>query len=227
MSEHETPIPEPATGRTTEVKGEAPAEADEAGRKRRPVLLWAERLFTAAVLVFVLYRLGPQLAALTGVGPDLGRAPEYSFTALDGTEIRSVDLQGRVIVLNFWATWCGPCKLEMPALQALHEDRAEDGVVVLGLATDAGRGAGILPFLVEREIDYPVGRATNAHRRAFGGISAIPTTFIIDREGVVQHRVVGYFAPPAMRAAVRRLLKEDPPPAAGPVASSGGTVSGR
>ena len=62
-------------------------------------------------------------------------------------------------------------------------------------------------FLGEREISYPVGRATSAHRRAFGGIPGIPTTFIIDREGVIQHKVVGYFTPPALRLAVSRLLK--------------------
>ena len=176
---------------------------------RRPLLLWLERLFTLGVLVFVIYRLGPQLAAWTGVGPDLGRSPDFAFTALDGREIRSDELAGKVVVLNFWATWCGPCKLEMPALQALHEDRAADDVVVLGLATDVGDGSAVRDFLTERGITYPVGRATNAHRSAFGGIRGIPTTFLIGRDGTVRHRVVGYFAPPAMRAAVTRLVEEE------------------
>jgi len=173
---------------------------------KRRFLRWVERAVTAAILLFVLYRLGPQIQAWTGVGPDLGRAPAYTFTALDGTEVDSEAMLGNVVVLNFWATWCGPCKLEMPALQSLHEDRREDGVVVLGLSTDAGWSTTVQEFIDERRIGYPVGRATNEHRRAFGGIAAIPTTFIIDRDGVVQHRVVGYFTPPAMRAAVDRLL---------------------
>lgn len=176
--------------------------------RRHPALVWLERIITLAVVIFVLYRLGPQIAALTGVGPDLGRTPAFAFTALDGTEVRSDELLGSVVVLNFWATWCGPCKLEMPSLQALHEDRAADGVVVLGLATDVGGGSAVEEFLAERSITYPVGRATNEQRRAFGGIRGIPTTFVIDRNGVVRHRVVGYFAPPAMRAAVNRLLEE-------------------
>lgn len=185
----------------------------DASRQRRPLFVWAERLFMVAVLVFVAYRLGPQLGALTGVGPDLGRAPEYAFTTLDGTPIHSEALEGRVVVVNFWATWCGPCKLEMPALQSLHEDKADDGVVVLGLSTDAGGVQHIREFLTERGITYPVGRASRAHRSAFGGIRGIPTTFVIDRQGVVQHRVVGYFAPPAMRAAVNRLLEDGGGPA--------------
>ncbi len=182
---------------------------------RRPIFVWGERLVTVAILVFVFYRLGPQLGALTGVGPDLGRSPEYAFTSLDGREVSSTDLRGSVVVLNFWATWCGPCKLEMPSLQSLHEDRAEDGVVVLGLSTDVGSASGVVAFLTERGIDYPIGRATNAHRQAFGGIRGIPTTFIIDRRGVVRHRVVGYFAPPALRMAVARLLDESPEAALG------------
>ncbi len=175
------------------------------------------------------YRVGPQLGALTGVGPDLGRAPEYSFITLDGTQVSNAGLRGQVVVLNFWATWCGPCKLEMPALQSLHEDRAEDGVVVLGLSTDAGGAGTISEFLDERGITYPVGRATRAHREAFGGIRGIPTTFIVDRFGVVRHRVVGYFTPPAMRMAVSRLLDEEAEPIAvpAPTGPSAGTVSGR
>jgi thiol-disulfide isomerase/thioredoxin len=180
---------------------------------RRRLWVWIERLLTTALVVFVVVRVGPQLGALTGVGPDLGRAPSYGFAALDGTRIESTELAGQVVVLNFWATWCGPCKLEMPSLQSLHEDRAEDGVVVLGLSTDAGGVGAVRDFLEERGIDYPIGMATQQHRRAFGGIQGIPTTFIIDKTGVVRHRVVGYFAPPALRAAVDRLLAEEPTPA--------------
>jgi peroxiredoxin len=170
--------------------------------------VWVERLVTVALLAFVVVRLGPQLGALTGIGPEVGRAPEYAFRALDGTEVRSADLRGRVVVLNFWATWCGPCRLEMPSLQALHEDAAAEGVAVLGLSTDVGSVSAVEAFLSERGITYPVGSATAEHRRAFGGIPGIPTTFVIDRSGTVRHKVVGYFAPPAMRAAVRRLLDE-------------------
>jgi thiol-disulfide isomerase/thioredoxin len=161
------------------------------------------------VLVFAAYRLGPQAGALLGVGPALGRAPAYDFVTLQGDTVRSEELSGQVVILNFWATWCGPCKLEMPSLQSLHEDRAGDGAVVLGLATDVGGEAGVRTFLLERDITYSVGRATNAHRQAFGGIKGIPTTFIIDKAGIVRHRVVGYFAPPALRLAVSRLLNEE------------------
>lgn len=177
----------------------------------REALKWGERLLFVVLLLFVFNRAGPQFGALLGVGPDLGAAPAYAFQAIDGRAIDSDALRGQVVVLNFWATWCGPCKLEMPALQSLHEDRADDGVAVIGLATDVSR-ADVPPFLEQREITYPIGYATSDHQRAFGGVRMIPTTYIIDRTGVIRHKVIGYFAPPAMRAAVNRLLDEDEHP---------------
>lgn len=190
--------------------GDAPGPGGARGAIRTG-MKWAERLVLLVLLLFAFNRLGPQFGALLGVGPDLGSAPAYTFTAFDGTRVSSDELLGRVVVLNFWATWCGPCKLEMPALQSLHEDMAAEGVAVVGLATDADRGPHVEAFLDVRGIDYPIGYASAAHRRAFGGVNMIPTTYIIDRSGVIQHKVLGYFAPPAMRAAVRRLLEEPPP----------------
>ncbi len=173
---------------------------------------WLEWAFTLGVLAFAVHRLGPQLGALAGVGPDLGRAPDFTVVTLDGDTLRSAELEGQVVVVNFWATWCGPCRLEMPSLQSLHEDRADEGVVVIGLSTDVGSAEPIRAYAEELDITFPVARATNDHRRAFGGIQGIPTTFLIDRTGVVRHRVVGYFTPPALRLAVGRLVDEGPRP---------------
>ena len=182
-------------------------ELDATSRPRwRIVIEWA---FTLAILAFVLYRLGPQIGALTGIGPDLGRAPEFTVVTLDGDTLTSSELRGQVVLVNFWATWCTPCRLEMPSLQSLYEDRAEDGVVVIGLSTDVGSAESIRTWIGERDITFPIGRATREHRNSFGGIQGIPTTFIVDRSGVVRHRVVGYFTPPALRMAVARLLDEE------------------
>ncbi|MCG6956492.1 MAG: TlpA family protein disulfide reductase [Gemmatimonadetes bacterium] len=174
--------------------------------------VWAERLVTAGLLVFVAVRLGPQLGALTGLAPEGPRAPSYALVTLDGDTIHSADLSGKVVVVNFWATWCIPCRLEMPSLEKLHERHHGEDLVVLGFDTDVGNESGVRRFLAERGVTYPVGRATARQRAAFGGIPGIPTTFIVDRSGVIRHKVVGYFAPPALEAAVSRLLDD---PAAG------------
>ena len=174
-------------------------------------LVWVERVVTAGLLIFVAVRLGPQVGALVGFSPDQGRAPDYTLVTLDGDTIRSADLAGKVVVVNFWATWCIPCRLEMPSLESLHERHLHDDVIILGFATDVGGEQAVRAFLEERDITYAVGRATQAHRQAFGGIPGIPTTFLIDRDGNVRHKVVGYFAPPALNAAVDRLLDEETP----------------
>lgn len=174
-----------------------------------PLVVWGERVLLAVLLLWVLHRLGPQLSALTGIGPTEGSTPGYVVAALDGTTWSSDSLRGRVVVVNFWATWCLPCRVEIPALQSLHEDYADGEVIVLGVSTDVGGADRVRAYLQERGVTYPVGRAGPSIRRAFGGVSALPTTFLIDRDGVVRHRVVGLFAPPALRAAVRRLVRED------------------
>lgn len=111
--------------------------------------------------------------------------------------------------MNLWATWCPPCRIEIPALQSLHEDyEGSDDVVVLGLAGDVEGAEIVRPFLEERGITYANGLLTAELRRAFGGVQGFPTTLVIGPDGVVRSRVVGFFAPPAMRAAVRRAAAE-------------------
>ena len=180
-------------------------------RKSRlqPWFLWTERAFWLAVTIWIGVRLAPQVSAWLGIAADDQPAPPISVQTLDGESIDDGDLRGRVVVLSFWATWCLPCRVEMPALQKLHERHAEDGLVVLGLATDWNDREAVDAFLGEREVTFPIAPASAETRAAFGGIDRLPTTILIDRGGVIRHEVVGLFAPPALGAAVRRLLRED------------------
>jgi len=196
----------------TPPEGDSGASPDAPTPAWKRALLWVERIVTAGLLLFVAVRLAPQIGALVGFSPGEARDPTYTLVTLDGDTLTSSALRGSVVVVNFWATWCVPCRLEMPSLQKLHERHAGDDVQVLGFSVDVGGSDAVRAFLRERGITYPVGRATDADRRAFGGIAGIPSTFVIDRAGTVRHRVVGYFAPPALDAAVSRLLREAPPP---------------
>ena len=96
------------------------------------VALWA------AVLGLVVWRFGPQVGAALGLGRGSEPAPGFEVVTLEGDTVRLSDLRGRVVLLNFWATWCAPCRLEMPGFQRVWEDYRDRGVVIIGLSTDRG-----------------------------------------------------------------------------------------
>jgi thiol-disulfide isomerase/thioredoxin len=160
------------------------------------------------VLGLAAWRIWPQASAALGVAPGSAEAPPVSVTTLDGDRIALRDLRGKVVLVNFWATWCAPCRMEMPSFQRVYDDLRDDGFVVLGIATDRGDGSAVRRFVSERDIRYPVARTTPEIDAAFGGIGTIPTSVLIDREGRIRHTVVGLFVGPALRVAANRLLAE-------------------
>jgi peroxiredoxin len=169
---------------------------------------WLDVALWTLAIGLLLYRFGPQLGAALGVGGSGQEAPEFVLETFDGDSIQLAQLRGKVVLLNFWATWCGPCRVEMPWFEQLHRDRAGDGLVIVGASTDLGTPDVVRRFLAEHDITYPVGQATPSLRRAFGGVRGLPTSFLIDRRGRIRHSVVGIFTEPALRAAVDRLLAE-------------------
>jgi thiol-disulfide isomerase/thioredoxin len=169
-----------------------------------------ENALLTVLVVFAAWRLLPQLGAWIGIGPVVGSAPEVVIQTLDGESLDLRQLRGEVVVVNFWASWCAPCRWEMPALQNLHEAFGSKGLTVLGVSIDA-RPSDAVEYATEKGISYPIAVADATVRAAFGGLRGVPTTFLIDREGVIRHRVFGFFAPPALSTAVRRLLDEERP----------------
>ena len=172
---------------------------------------WIERLVWLALLAFVGVRIWPQLAAAVGVASANASAPRFALTTLDGTPVTSESLAGKVVLLNFWATWCPPCRVEMPGFQRVYDRFRDDGFVVVGVAMDAGGAEGVRRFLAERRITYPVTMATPAAVRDFGGVRLLPTSYLIDREGRIRNEVNGLFASVALEQAVARLLREPVP----------------
>ncbi len=132
-------------------------------------------------------------------------APDFDLPDLDGSRVRLSDLRGQVVVLNFWATWCGPCRKELPQLQRLHEKYANDGLVVLGVSDEKPNVT--REFLAEREISYlalhdEAGRVFQRY-----GVMAIPTTVVIGRDGIISSRLRGYTGAAAMTKAVKNLFR--------------------
>jgi thiol-disulfide isomerase/thioredoxin len=131
-------------------------------------------------------------------------APDFKLTALDGKPLTVAALQGKVVFLNFWATWCGPCRAEIPDLIAL-QGRYKGRLQIIGLNVD-DEEADIQKYVDETGINYPVVMTSNDVRNQFGGIPALPTSFVLDTEGRVVQKHVGLWNPAVYETEIRALL---------------------
>lgn len=179
-------------------------------RVTRPVLRF-EAIAWIALASFIGYRIWPQVAAAFGVASANTEAPDVEVTTLDGQSLSMQQLRGQVVLVNFWATWCPPCRVEMPGFQRVYDSRRAQGFVVLGLSTDAAGAATVSAFLAERGITYPVAMARGDVAQRFGGANMLPTSYLVDRAGRIRHEVRGIFTAVALEQAVDRLLAEPAP----------------
>ncbi len=118
-------------------------------------------------------------------------APDFTLASSKGGNIQLEDLRGKVVMLNFWASWCGPCREEMPLLDQLHQRYQSQGFVLLGVNTDADV-AQANKLLEEIPVDFPVVYDTAGHASNAYGVDAMPTTILIDKEGKLRFRHRGY-----------------------------------
>lgn len=116
-------------------------------------------------------------------------APDWQLCGLDGKPIKLSDSKGKVVVVNFWATWCPPCRKEIPTLIALQKEYRDRGVVVIGVSLDQGGAAAVQSFASRMGIAYPIATGNEDVQTSYS-VEAIPTTFIVDRAGniVAQHQ---------------------------------------
>lgn len=175
-------------------------------RLRRYLTPW--NVITLVILVWAAPRLLPHVGALVGLESGPGTTPQYAYVGLDGRTLSADSLRGKVVLVNFWATWCTPCRVEMPLLDAMHRRHEADGFVVLGLAVDRASTEAVARYVRERGVTYPVAHVDAAAERVFGGVRGYPTSFLIDRSGRIRHTVLGPVAPLSLEPAVRRLLDE-------------------
>lgn len=155
-------------------------------------------------LLWVVIALGLGLAGCTGNGKPR-QAPDLTLTSIDGNPIRLGDYKGQVLVVDFWATWCGPCRLEIPHLIALQTEYGGRGFQVIGVAV-SDREEQVRLFSEQVGINYPTAMGTDAAVEAFGGFSAIPTTFVVAPDGSIAARLTGYQEKQVFEDLIENLL---------------------
>ncbi len=176
--------------------------------KRRWPRIALETAFWIVILGFIGHRIWPQLAAALGVGSGGTAAPDIRVETLAGEPVSLRDLRGQVVLVNFWATWCPPCRYEMPGFQRTYEAYRDRGFTIVGLSVDRTGRRAVEEFLDEHGITYPVAMATAEATRAFGAGNLLPTSFLIDATGRIRHTVKGVFLETTLTHAVERLLAE-------------------
>ena len=140
---------------------------------------------------------------------NLEPAPEIELKSITGETVRLSDLRGRVVLLNFWATWCVPCRAEIPELIEMQHALEAQGLSVVGVVwNDPSSVEEIKEFQKEMKLDYTVLLGGESIADKFGGIAAAPTTFIIDREGRIRQKIIGQRSRASFEASVKPLLGE-------------------
>jgi len=119
-------------------------------------------------------------------------APEFTLIALDGTEVTLRDFEGKVLFLNFWATWCSPCRQEIPGFLEIYDKYKDEGMEILGVSLDRQGSDVVKPFAEKMKITYLLAMANNEIMQAYQPGQYIPATIIIDREGNIHNKHVGY-----------------------------------
>ncbi len=140
-------------------------------------------------------------------------APDFTLETLDGKTVTLSDLRGQAVIVNVWASWCGPCRMEMPSFKAVYEEYKERGLVILAVnSTSQDARAAVEKFVAEFQLPFPIPLDTKGEAARLYRVSALPSTFFIGRDGVITKVVIGGpLAESTLRAEVESLLAEEMP----------------
>ncbi len=162
----------------------------------------------AAVVLMALALVLPSVPAVPRQPTLLNKAaPAFALTSLDNQRIDLTGMRGRVVLLNFWATWCAPCQVEMPRFIEWQSKYQGDGLSIVGVSMDDDTGP-VKSFVEKRGLNYPVVLGDEKLGLAYGGVLGLPVTYLIDRQGIVRGRYEGETHLAAMETRIRGLLRK-------------------
>lgn len=135
-------------------------------------------------------------------------APDFQLASIDGRQVRLSDYRGKAVLLNFWASWCGPCKVEMPWFTELQDRYRQQGLEVIGVAADNEGSDKIKNFVEKMHVKYTILLGTDQVSDAYGGIQGLPTSFYIDRDGRIVKQVAGLISEDEIEANIKKALQQ-------------------
>lgn len=137
------------------------------------------------------------------------KAPDVSFKTADGKTLDLSKLSGKVVIVNFWATWCGPCRKEIPDFIEFYKEYKGKGVEMIGVSLDRDGWGVVTPFVKKNKINYPIVVGDGEVAAKFSNFNAIPTTFIIDKNGNIVDEHTGVMTKKALEAKIKPLLSNN------------------
>lgn len=144
-------------------------------------------------------------------------APAFTLVGLDGKKVSLSDYKGRPVLVNFWATWCGPCKIEMPWFEEFHKQYAAQGFEILGLADDVDAGKDAIAKVAQKTgVTYPILLTDGKVQTAYGGLDYLPMSFYVDKNGVIVEETAGLGSKDEIEAHIKKTI------ASGAVSAAGG-----
>jgi|SRR5271165_1447576 len=192
--------------------------------KRNPLVLVVVAFVVAGMLYFG-YHQARRSASVAGSDASFSGvaiakpAPDFTLESLSGQNVRLSDLRGKAVLLNFWATWCAPCKIEMPWFVELQNEYGSQGLQIVGVAMDDSSKEDIAKFAKDMGVNYPVLIGKEAVGEEYGGVPALPETFFIGRDGKIVDKIIGLKGKAEIEDSVKKALSTQGSPAPAATAS--------
>lgn len=152
-------------------------------------------------------------------------APDFSLESLDGKTMRLSDFRGKAVLLNFWATWCGPCKIEMPWFVDLQNQYGAQGLQIVGVAMDDASKQDIAKFAKDMGVNYPILIGKESVGDQYGGVPALPESFLIARDGKIIDKIIGLMGKAEIEDSIKKALNTQPATNQANAAAAGSSIS--